>query len=116
ASAAGLLADNVSFDVVAGAATQLAVTGSTAALAPGATRGVTATVHDAAGNTAPPDNTPVVTFGKQSGAGTVTGTGTATAASGVATKTITGALVGAVVMEETATGLRTGTLGGFHAV
>ena len=40
------------------------------------------------------DNATVVTFAKQSGAGTVTGTGTATAASGVATKTITGALVG----------------------
>ena len=55
---------------------------------------LTATIQDAAGNTVTADNTTVVNFAKQSGAGTVTGTGTATAATGVATKTITGALVG----------------------
>ena len=51
-----------------------------------------------------------------SGAGTVTGTGNATAAAGVATKTITGALVGSVTMEATAAGLTTGTLGAFTVV
>ena len=52
------------------------------------------TLQDAAGNTVTADNSTVVTFAKQSGTGTVTGTGTATVSSGVATKTITGALVG----------------------
>ena len=77
---------------------------------------LTATIQDAAGNTVTSDNTTVVNFAKQSGAGTVSGTGTATAASGVATKTITGVLVGAVVMEATAGGLTTGTLGSFTVV
>ena len=85
------------------------LSGSTANLTSGATRVLTATIQDAAGNTVSGDNTTVVTFGKQSGAGTVTGTGTATAASGVATKTITGALVGSVTMEATSIGLTTGT-------
>ena len=76
--------------------TQIALTGSTANLTSGATRVLTATIQDAAGNTVTSDNTTVVNFAKQSGAGTVSGTGTATAAGGVATKTITGVLVGAV--------------------
>ena len=46
---------------------------------PARTRVLTATIQDAAGNTVTADNTTVVTFAKQSGAGTVTGTGTATA-------------------------------------
>ena len=62
------------------------------------------------------DSSTVIAFAKQSGAGTVTGTGNATAASGVATKTITGALVGSVTMEATAAGLTTGTLGAFTVV
>ena len=45
---------------------------------------------------------------------TVTGTGTATATAGVATKTITGALVGSVTMEADGGGLTTGSLGGVH--
>ena len=93
ASAAGL-AGNVSFDVVAGAATQIALSGSTADLGSGATRVLTATIQDAAGNPVTADNTTVVTFAKPSGTGTVAGAGTATAASGVATRTVTGALVG----------------------
>ena len=102
--------------LVHGAATQIALTGSTANLTSGATRVLTATVRDANGNTVVSDNTTVITFAKQSGAGTVTGTGTATAASGVATKTITGVLVGPVTMEATAAGLTTGTLGAFTVV
>ena len=58
----------------------------------------------------------MIAFAKQSGAGTVTGSGNATASSGVATKTITGALVGSVTMEATAAGLTTGTLGAFTVV
>ena len=95
ATAAGLTTGALgAFTVVHGAAAQIALSGSTANLTSGATRVLTATIQDAAGNTVTADNTTVVTFGKQSGAGTVTGTGTATAAAGVATKTITGALVG----------------------
>ena len=117
ASAGGLTTGTLgSFTVVHGAAAQIALTGSTANLTSGATRVLTATIQDAAGNTVTSDNSTVVTFAKQSGAGTVTGTGTATAASGVATKTITGALVGAVVMEATSGGLTTGTLGSFTVV
>ena len=93
------------FTVVHGAATQIALTGATTNLTSGATRVLTATIQDAAGNTVTSDNSTVVAFAKQSGAGTVTGTGNATAACGVATKTITGALVGSVMMEATAAGL-----------
>ncbi len=117
ATAAGLTTGTLgAFTVVHGAAAQIALTGATTNLTSGATRVLTATIQDAAGNTVTADNTTVVTFAKQSGAGTVTGTGTATAASGVATKTITGALVGPVVMEATAAGLTTGTLGSFTVV
>ena len=79
-------------------------------------RVLTATLKDAAGNTVTSDNSTVVAFAKASGAGTVTGTGNATASSGVATKTITGALVGSVTMEATSAGLTTGTLGAFTVV
>ena len=105
--------------LVHGPATQISLSGSTANLTSGATRALTATVKDANGNTVVSDSTTVVTFAQQGGAGTVTGTGTATAASGVASKTLTGALVGSVTMEATAAGLtgrRTGTLGAFTVV
>ena len=117
ATAAGLTTGTLgAFTVVHGAATQISLTGAITNLTSGATRVLTATIQDAAGNTVTSDSTTVVTFAKQSGAGTVTGTGTATAASGVATKTITGVLSGAVVMEATAGGLTTGTLGSFTVV
>ena len=80
------------FTVVHGAAAQIALTGATTNLTSGATRVLTATIQDAAGNTVTSDNSTVVAFAKQSGAGTVTGTGNGTAVAGVATKTITGAL------------------------
>ena len=101
---------------VHGAATQIALTGSTANLTSGATRVLTATLRDAAGNTVLSDSSTVVAFAKQSGAGTVSGTGSATASNGVATKTITGQLAGSVTMEATAAGLTTGTLGAFSVV
>ena len=117
ATAGGLTTGTLgSFTVVHGAATQISLTGAVTNLTSGATRVLTATIQDAAGNTVTSDSTTVVNFAKQSGAGTVSGTGTATAASGVATKTITGVLVGAVVMEATAAGLTTGTLGSFTVV
>ena len=80
---------------VHGAATQIALTGATTSLTSGATRVLTATIRDANGNIAVTNSSTVITFSKQSGAGTVSGTGTATVANGVATKTITGVLVGA---------------------
>ena len=90
------------FTVVDGAAVDIVLTGATTNLTSGATRVLTATLKDAAGNTVTSDNSTVVSFGKASGAGTVTGTGNDTAVAGVATKTITGDLVGSVTMEATA--------------
>ena len=117
ATAAGLTTGTLgAFNVVHGAATQIALSGSIADLTSGATRVLTATIEDAAGNTATSDNTTVISFAKASGTGTVTGTGNATASSGVATKTITGVLAGTVTMEATAAGLTTGTLGAFNVV
>ncbi len=113
---AGLSLDTLAFDVVHGAAADIALTGSTADLTSGATRVLTATLKDAAGNVTTNDSSTVVAFAKASGAGTVTGTGNATAANGVATKTITGQTAGAVVMEATSTGLTTGTLASFTVV
>ena len=75
ATSAGLTTGTLgAFTVVHGAATQIALTGSTANLTSGATRVLTATIQDAAGNTVTSDNTTVVAFAKASGAGTVTGT------------------------------------------
>ena len=78
------------FTVVHAAAADIVLTGSTANLPSGATRVLTATIVDAAGNTITSDNSTVIALAKASGAGTVTGAGNATAAGGVATKTITG--------------------------
>ena len=117
ATSAGLSAGSLgAFSVVHGAAASIDLTGSTADLTSGTTRVLTATIRDAAGNTVTSDNSTVVAFAKASGAGTVSGTGNATAANGVATKTITGQLVGAVTMEASAAGLTTGTLAAFTVV
>ena len=117
ATSAGLTTGTLgAFTVVHGAATQIALSGATTDLASGATRVLTATVQDAAGNTVTSDNSTVVTFAKASGAGTVTGAGTDTAVAGVASKTLTGALVGSVTMEATSAGLTTGSLGAFTVV
>ena len=92
ATSAGLTTGTLgAFTVVHGAAAEIALTGATTNLTSGATRVLTATIQDAAGNTVTSDNTTVVAFAKASGTGTVTGTGNATAVGGVATKTITGA-------------------------
>ena len=116
AGATGLVADNISFDVVHGAAASIDLTGSTADLASGSNRVLTATIRDAAGNTVTSDSSTVIDFAKASGAGTVSGTGNVTAANGVATKTITGLLAGSVTMEATAAGLTPGSLGAFTVV
>ena len=116
ATATGLTTDNLSFVVVHGAATDIVLTGATTNLTSGSNRVLTATLEDAAGNTVTSDDTTVIAFGKASGTGTVTGTGNATVTDGVATKAVTGALVGSVNMEATAAGLTTGTLGAFTVV
>ena len=116
ATSTGLTTDNLSFVVVHGAATNIVLTGSTTNLASGSNRILTATIKDAAGNTVTSDSSTVVAFAKASGAGTVSGTGNDTAVAGVATKAVTGQLVGSVTMEATAAGLTTGTLGAFTVV
>ena len=91
ATSAGLTTGTLgAFTVVHGAAADIVLTGSTANLTSGATRVLTATFKDAAGNTVTSDNTTVVAFAKASGTGTVTGTGNDTAVAGVASKTVTG--------------------------
>ncbi len=70
------------FKVVHGAAAQIALSGATTSLTAGATRVLTATLRDAAGNTVISDNSTVIAFAKQSGTGTVGGTGNATASGG----------------------------------
>ena len=111
ATASGLTTGTLgAFTVTAGAATQIELTGSTANLTSGATRVLTATLKDAAGNVATSDSTTVVAFGQAGGLGSVTGLGNSTASAGVATKTVTGALAGTVNLEATASGLATGSL------
>ena len=65
ATSAGLTTGTLgAFTVVHGAATQIALTGATTNLTSGATRVLTATIQDAAGNTVTSDNTTVVAFAK----------------------------------------------------
>ena len=73
AHATGLTDDTTTFTVVAGAADHLTITSSTADLASGASRGITAEVRDAAGNLVSTDNSTSVAFTKTAGTGTVTG-------------------------------------------
>lgn len=90
--------DTVMFPVVAGTPANLGLTGLTTNLGSGSTRQLTATVTDAAGNGISGD---LVTL-MPSGAGTVTGlTDPITNSSGVATDTVTGALVGTVTITAT---------------
>jgi len=97
--------------VNASAATKLALGGSTADLASGSTRVLTATIQDANGNTVTsgPNSTLNVTFAKTGGTGTVTGLGSTNAVAGVATLTVTGNAVGPVTITASATGLAPGT-------
>ena len=67
ATAAGLTTGSLApFTVVHGAGAQIALSGATTNLMSGATRVLTATIQDAAGNTVSSDNSTVVTFAKQS--------------------------------------------------
>src|SRR5438552_4332429 len=95
----------ITFNVVAGAAAKLALSGSTADLASGSTRQLTATVQDTGGNTVSTgaDSTISITFAKTSGTGTVTGLGSSNAVAGVATLTVTGNLAGSVTITASGT-------------
>ncbi len=101
ATSSGTLA----FTVITGTASQIVLSGSTANLASGTTRTLTATIQDAAGNTVSsgPDSTDAITFAKTTGTGTLTGLSTATASAGVATDTVTGVLAGPVTLTASGT-------------
>src|SRR6266436_5148693 len=96
----------ITFNVVIGAASKLALSGSTANLTAGTTRVLTATIQDTAGNTimTGPDSTLSVTFAKTSGAGSVSGLTSVNATGGVATLTVTGTTAGAVTITASGTG------------
>ena len=108
AQAPGLTAGSASYTIVHGAASSLQLThgGTTTS---GASNGLTATIRDAAGNTVTSDSSTVVTFGQVSGSGTVAGLGTATASAGVASRSVTNVLAGAVGLEANAPGLTAGS-------
>jgi hypothetical protein len=92
------------FNITAGTATHLVLSGSSANLTAGTTRVLTATVEDAQANTVT-SATNNVTFAKTTGPGTVTGLGTTAAVNGVATDTVSGGLIGSVTVQASATGL-----------
>ena len=95
--------------VTPGAAAVIALSGATTDLTSGATRTLTATIQDAHGNTVTGDNTTVVTFAQTAGSGSVSGLGAATASGGVATKTATGNVAGAVTITASASTLTSNT-------
>ena len=108
ATAAGLTSDSTAFSVVHGTATtiDLLASGSSAS---GATKTLTATIQDAAGNTVTSDSSTVVGFAKTGGPGTVVGLGTDTAASGVASIDVTNTTAGQIDVAASAAGLTAGT-------
>src|SRR5205823_6581029 len=103
ASATGLLGDSTTFTVTAGEASQVLLAGSSTDLAFADGRDYTATVKDAAGNVVT-DFGGTVTF-SQSGTGSVAFTGGATASplAGVATKSVTGLMLGSVTLKASIT-------------
>src|SRR5437667_341055 len=96
----------ITFNVVTGAASKLALSGSTANLTAGTTRVLTATIQDTAGNTITtgPDSNLSVAFAKTSGAGSVSGLTSVNATGGVATLTVTGTTAGSVTITASGTG------------
>src|SRR5436190_1936842 len=97
--------------ITTGAATKLALSGSTGNLASGSTRVLTATIQDGNGNTVTsgPNSTLSVTFAKTAGTGSVTGLGSTNAVAGVATITVTGSQLGSVTIGASAGALAAGT-------
>src|SRR6266513_4255677 len=101
----------ITFNVAAGAASKLALSGSTANLTAGTSRTLTATIQDSVGNTITTgaDSTLGVTFAKTTGTGSVTGLGSVNASAGVATITVTGATAGSVTIGASGGSLAAGT-------
>ncbi len=99
----------ITFTLIAGTASALALSGSTTNLASGTTRTLTATIQDSNGNTVT-SSSASVTFSQMAGTGSVTGLGSTAATNGVATRTVTGNVVGSVTITATATGLAAGAV------
>ena len=98
--------NTLTVNILAGPASQVALTGSQADLASGTARTYTATVEDAAGNaiTSGPDSTPDIAFAKtNAGGGSVTGLATVTAVGGVSIDSVTGVLAGTIKVQASAT-------------
>ena len=93
------------------AASLVQISAATTDLTSGSPRVLTATLEDPYGNTITSDNSTSVSFTQSAGTGTVTGTGSATVTAGVATKTVSGGLVGTVTMQASAGALTTTTVG-----
>lgn len=110
ASASGLTSATTTFDVVPGAAAKLVFSSSTAALASGDARDVTAQIRDAAGNLVPSDGGHSISFTRSSGTGSVTGLpGSAPSSSGSASVSVTGMTAGSVTIKAYSSGLAPAT-------
>jgi hypothetical protein len=103
ASSSGIAAATITFTVVPGAADHLTLTGSTADLAAGSSRTLTAEIEDAFENTV--DSTASVTFAKTGGNGAVTGLGSSSASGGTAGRQVTGDKWGAVTIRASSNGV-----------
>jgi hypothetical protein len=100
----GTDSNTLAFDVVAGPASAIALTGTVTNLASGSSRTFTAALQDGNGNpvTSGPDATDAITFGKVSGTGTLTFASPSSTTGGVATDQVTGVLVGSVTIKANA--------------
>jgi len=107
ASAAGLSSQVTTFTIVAGTATHLVFTSSTAALASGSTRDLAVELRDANENPTAADSS--VTFTKTGGSGSVAGLGTSAASGAIATRTVTGQGAGPITISASAGGLTAST-------
>ncbi len=103
ASSSGVAGATLSFQVVPGASDHLTLTGSTADLAAGSSRTLTAEIDDAFGNKV--DSTASVTFAKTGGVGTVTGLGSSSASGGTASRQVVGDKWGAITIRASSSGV-----------
>lgn len=108
ASSSGIAAATISFQVIPGAADHLMLTGSTANLAAGSTRTLTAEIEDAFGNTV--DSTASVTFAKTGGNGALLGLGSSSASGGIASRQVTGDKWGAVTIRASSGGVTSASI------
>jgi alpha-tubulin suppressor-like RCC1 family protein len=92
--------NTLTFNVTAGAATQIVLSGATTDLASATTRTFTATIEDAAGNTVTSgaDSTDALTFSQTAGTGSVTFATPSSTSGGVATDVVTGNVAGPVTI------------------